>query len=402
MAQMLEGIRVLDATRHVAGPFATKILADYGADVVKVEPPEGDPARRQGPFFHDDPHPEKSALFLHLNTNKRSVTLDLGYAEGRAIFRRLAAECDVVLEDGRPGQFAEWGLDWETLSEGRDDLVMASITPFGQSGPYRDYRGSEIALQAMGGPLHLNGTAEREPLKLGGYVANYHAGAATALALMLARFRVEMGGEGDYIDLAIYECQAGFRDRRTIYLTGASYTGWSAKRQRSGMRMATGVRPCLDGYVNLLAGAPRHLDPFLRLIGRADLIEHPDIHKNLIDIPPELVEEVEASYLGWLMQTPKREVVAQTQALGILGGAIQTTEDLISDPHYRGRGVWETIDHPATGPVQYPGRQLVLSETPKQPSRHAPLLGEHNEEVLCGRLGYSRDDLTRLRAQGAI
>ena len=402
MAEMLEGIRVLDLTRMVAGPFATKLFADYGADVLKVEPPDGDPARREPPFFHDEPHPEKSALYLHLNTNKRSVTLNLERAEARDIVRRLAAEADVVVEDFAPGQMAAWGLDYDALRGEREDLVMCSITAFGQTGPYRDLRGSELTLQAMGGPLHLNGTAEREPLKLAGYVAHYHAGAAAALAMMLARFRVEMGGAGDCIDLAVFECQSGFRDRRTVYTTAAAYTGYTAKRQSPGSRLLTGVRPCLDGYVNLFAGAPRHLGEFLKLIGRDDLVGHPEFKKTAVEMSPEFVGEVEASYLVWLMGNTKREALAATQALGILGGAVLTTEDLVSDPHYRDRGVWETIDHPFTGPIEYPGRQLILSETPKQPSHHAPLLGEHNLEVFRDQLGYTNEQLTRLRGEGAI
>ncbi|MBM3139809.1 MAG: CoA transferase [Chloroflexi bacterium] len=402
MAELLEGIRVLDASRRVAGPFASKLLADYGAEVIKVEPPDGDPARREPPFFHDEPHPEGSALFLQLNTNKRSVTLSLEHAEARAIFARLARDADIVIEDFAPGRFPAWGLGWEQLSAGRHDLVLASITPFGQSGPYRDYLGTEITLQAMGGPLHVNGTADREPLKLAGHVAHYHAGAAAALAIMLARFRVELGGAGDHIDLAVYECQAGFRDRRTIYLTTAAYTGRAARRQQAGSRFLSGVRPCADGYVNILAGAPRTLNAFLSLIGRDDLVDHPELRKPVVDIDPIFAAEVEASYLGWLVGHTKIEVLTATQALGMLGGAILTTEDLVRDPHYRDRGVWETIDHPRTGPVEYPGRQLVLSETPKTPSRRAPLLGEHNAEVYGERLGLDGPALSRLRGQGVI
>ena len=234
---------------------------------------------------------------------------------------------------------AAWGLDYDALRGEREDLVMCSITAFGQTGPYRDLRGLELTLQAMGGPLHLNGTAEREPLKLAGYVAHYHAGAAAALAMMLARFRVEMGGAGDCIDLAVFECQSGFRDRRTVYTTAAAYTGYTAKRQSPGSRLLTGVRPCLDGYVNLLAGAPRHLGEFLKLIGRDDLVGHPEFKKTAVEMSPDFVGEVEASYLVWLMGNTKREALAATQALGILGGAVLTTEDLVSDPHYRDRGV---------------------------------------------------------------
>ena len=405
MAQLFDGLRVLDLGRNVAAPAAAKLFADYGADVIKVEAPAGDPARRAGPFLDDEPHPERSALFLHLNTSKRGVTLDLATAEGQRILRGLAAETDLIVEDFAPGQLASWGLDYKTLAAGHDELVLCSITPFGQSGPYRDYRASEITLQAMGGPLHLNGSRDRYPVKLAGNVAHYHAGVSAAFAMILARLRVEAGGRGDWIDLAVYETQAGFRDRRTVYLTGASYTGYAAHRQTPGSRTATGVRPAADGYVNILGGA-KHFAALLAEIGRPDLIEHEDFGKPLIAHSPEFVEEVEGSYLGWLMQHTKREVVAKTQALGILGGALFTTEDLVTDPHYRGREVWETVEHPSAGTFEYPGRQLLLSETPKQPLRPAPLLGQHNETVLVEEhgeaLSLTADDLPKLRASGVI
>ena len=379
----LEGLRVLDLTRNVAGPYASKLLADFGADVLKVEPPEGDPGRMFGPFPADQPHPERSGLFLHLNTNKRSVTLDVRSTEGAAMVRRLARDVDIVLEDEAPGAAEAWGWGWSALSSGRTDLVMASITPFGQSGPYRDYRGSEITLQAIGGPLHMTGHIERYPLKLSGHVAHYHAGLVAALSALIATRRVEAGGPGDYIDVSVFECQAGFRDRRSIYLTAAAYTGKSARRAGTAIRLGAGVRPCLDGYANI-QGAGVRLPLLLKLIGREDLIERSELFQPAAFVPPELIEEVETSYLAYTLQRTKRQVVAEAQAMGILGGAILTIEGLVKDSSYRDRGAWETIDHPETGPLEYPGRPFIMSASPRPPARRAPLLGEHNGEVLRG------------------
>jgi crotonobetainyl-CoA:carnitine CoA-transferase CaiB-like acyl-CoA transferase len=397
----LEGIRVLDLTRNVAGPFATKLMADYGAEVLKVEPPDGDPSRRYGPFHGDDPHPEKSALYLHLNTNKRSITLDPASVTGRGLVRQLAERADIVMEDFAAGTLDGWGLGWDALSAERPDLVMVSITPYGQTGPYRDFTGSELTLEAIGGPLQNNGHISLPPLKLGGHTALYHAGAAAAYGALLASLRVEMGGDGDYIDLSIYECQAGFRDRRTVYLTGASYSGYPSKRGGSTVRMGSGVRPAADGYVNLL-GAGNRLPALLTLIGREDLGENPDIYKPAAFVPQEVVDEVEASYLTFLLQNTKLDVIARAQELGILCGAILTTEDLVNDPHYRGRGTWDTIEHPFTGPVEYPGRPLIMSASPRAAPKRAPLLGEHNSEVYVDELGLAREDLPVLRAQGVI
>jgi crotonobetainyl-CoA:carnitine CoA-transferase CaiB-like acyl-CoA transferase len=400
VAGPLEGIRVLELARDVAGPFAGKLLADYGADVLKVEPPTGDPARLAGPFPGDQPHPEKSGLFLHLNTNKRSITLDASTAEGGDLVRRLAAGVDIVVEDFAPGQVAEWGFGWETLSEGRDDLVMASITPFGQSGPYRDYLGTEITLQAIGGPLRNTGHGEKEPLKLGGNVAHYHAGVTTAFAVMAAQLRAELGGEGDYIDISVQQCQAGFRDRRTIFLTAASYTGTARNRPVPGTRLATGVRECRDGYVNVLAG--RNIDSLLILIERPDLFSlvKPGVPPN--QQPPAVIETLETAYDEWLMEHDKLDVIARGQELRILCGAVLTVEDLLTDPHYRDRNVWDTIDHPVAGAFEYPGAPLLMSVSPRSEPRPAPLLGEHNEAVYGGELGIDRDALARLNAAGVV
>ena len=398
MAQLFDGLKVLELAQHVAGPFAGKLFADYGADVIKVEPPEGDRSRHEGPFKDDVPDPETSALFLHLNTHKKSVTLDVESEEGRRVLRRLIDDADVVIESYRPGQLAEWGLSYDELAKDHPDLVLASITPFGQTGPWRDYRGSEITLQALGGPMHLNGSSYREPLKSGGYGAQYHCGIATAYACVAARLRVAMGGKGDHIDQAIYEAQAGFRDRRTVYTTGYSYTGYVAKRQPPGSRVAMGPRPTADGYANIYAGGTKHFLAALDLIGRPDLKDHPDANKNIALYSEDFAAEVEGSWMGWLIQRDKRTAVKETQDIGLLGGAILTTEDLITDEHYRSRGVWDTIEHPKAGTYEAPGRQLILSDTPRQEPARAPLLGEHNAEVY-GALGL---DLDQLRSQSVI
>ena len=383
MSAPLEGIRVLDLTRDVAGPFASKLLADYGADVLKLEPPGGDPSRQFGPFPRDEPHLERSGLFLHLNTNKRSAIVDPTTADGAATIRRLAAEADIVLEDYAPGEAASWGWDPQALADENPQLAVVSITPFGQTGPYRDYRGSELTLQAIGGPLHQTGNRDREPLKLAGHYAQYHAGLTAALAALLIRRRVESGapGGGDYVDLSIHDCQAGCRDRRVIHLTGAAYSGVSPKRATGATRrMAAGIRPCLDGYVNVTGANPR-LPKFLKLIGREDLLDHPNIGASPASVPRELFDQVEGSYAEYLARTPKLQVVREAQAAGLLAGAVMTVADLFADDHYRHRGYWEEIDHPETGPLLYPGRPFLMSASPRAAARRAPLLGEHDADL---------------------
>ncbi len=401
--QALEGIRVIDFSTGVAGPGCTKLLADFGADVIKIEPAGGDPARGFPPFAGDEPGLERSLLFLHLNTNKRSVTIDPRTEQGLALLHELIATAHVLVEDGEPGELASLGLGYDELAADQPGLVYASITPWGQTGPYAamGLRASEITLQAMGGPMNATGSPEREPLKLGGYTAQLQAGSVAAFGIVAAVLRVEAGGEGDHIDVSIYETQAGTRDRRTSSLTSYFYQGSTSKRVLGGFSLASGVRPAADGHFNLIAtGAPR-LNQFVEMIGRDDLIGDPRLEQPPVMLDPDFVAEVGASYITWSIERPKREIVAEAQRRTLLSGAVNTPADLLDDPHYRERGTWETVDHPSTGPVEYPGRPFIMSATPRAQARRAPLLGEHNSEVLT-ELGVPRADLALLRAQGAI
>lgn len=400
----LEGIRVLDLTTGVAGPNCTKLLADFGADVIKVEPSGGDPTRARPPFAGDKPGPERSLLFLHLNTNKRSVTLNPATSMGSDLLRRLASTAQIIVEDSRPGSLAQPGLDYASLSAGHPDLVYVSITPWGQTGPYADanLRASEIIYQGMGGPVLQTGSAAREPLKLAGPLAQMQAGAVAAYSAVMTLFRVEGGGEGDHVDISIYQTQAGTRDRRTISLTAYGYTGVSAKRtQGAGISLAGGVKPTADGYINLLATGRARMDQFVEMIGREDLVGDPRLVQQPTTLDPAFVEEVSASYLVWLLQQNKREAVAEGQRRGLLAGVVNTPGDLVTDPHYRERGVWDSIEHPVAGTFEYPGRPFIMSDTPRPAPQRAPLLGEHNEALL-GELGIELAELPQLRAQGVI
>tara|TARA_B100000029_G_scaffold516327_1_gene628735 strand:- start:14595 stop:15800 length:1206 start_codon:yes stop_codon:yes gene_type:complete len=401
MQQLLEGLRVLELSNNVAGPFTGKLLAEYGADVVKIEPLEGDSARHQGPYKDDIPNVETSLLFLHLNTNKKSITLNFESENAVDITKKFIDKTDIVIESFAPGQMENWGLSYEALAKDHEDLIMASITPFGQSGPWKDYKASEIVLQALGGPLHANGSAFREPIKSGGNIAQYHAGIATAFACIAARLRIIRGGRGDHIDQSIYEAQAGFRDRRTSFTTGTSYTGYVAKRQPPGARPASGPRMTTDGYANIFASGSRRFPAALDLIGRPDLKDHPDAKKQPHLFSQEFASELEGSWMAWLINRDKKTAIAETQEIGLLGGAIYTTKDLIEDEHYRSREVWDTIDHPVAGSAVYTGRQILLSETSRKKPLRAPLLGEHNNEIYA-EIGFTKKDIDEMKKNGII
>ena len=256
----LTGLKVLDFTHFVSGPYCTKLLADYGAEVIKVEPPGGDGARRMGPFPNDKPDPEQSGLFLHLNTNKRSIVIDLKQTGASGLTERLALWADVVVESFRPGVADRLGIGFQRLISINPRLNYTSISNFGQNGPYRDYRGSEIVFYGMGGEMHSTGLADREPLKLGGQVGLYQAGAVAAVATMGATLAGAFDPDdqaeetrGQHIDIAILETQLGSVDRRQSALLAHQYTGELSHRPASGGSggFPNAVYPCADGYFQI-------------------------------------------------------------------------------------------------------------------------------------------------------
>ncbi|MBI2887581.1 MAG: CoA transferase [Chloroflexi bacterium] len=406
MPHALEGVSVIDLTHHIAGPYCTKLLADYGAEVIKVERPDGgDPARRMGPFFHNDPHPEKSGLFLHLNTNKRSITLNLKTALGKGILKDLAREADILVENFHPRVMPRLGLDYPALEQINPRLVMTSISNFGHTGPYRDYKMSEITAYAMGGVMHGTGMPDKEPIKLALTVEQFYSGNVAASATLGAFIGAQVHGIGQQLDLAIMEMQTGNQDRGIASLMTYQYSGEpSHQRRREFSRsiLPTGVYPCADGYVQFAGGPLSRWGRFCHMIDRPDLANdaHFTTPENFF-ASPEVKQEVETMLYAWLFQHTKQEVMEKGQEYGYLTGAINTMEDVFNDSHLAAREFFVEIDHPFTGPLQYPGANFKMSETPWRAGR-APLLGEHNREVYCDRLGFSPEDLVRMREQGVI
>ena len=377
--QALEDLHVLDLTQHVAGPYCAKLLADYGANVIKIERPGGgDPSRRLGPFPGDSPDPERSALFLNLNTNKRGAVLDLKSTTGVDTFKDLVRRSDVVLESYRPGTLASFGLGYDVLSSINPGLVLTSITDFGQTGPYRDYLGSEIVDYALGGPYQVGGLADREPVKLGTNVVQLLAGIHGAAATMVAVAGRALRGRGDHVDVSIMETQAGSCDRRNPMLTGFQYTGAVNKR---GTTAVSPLRPCLDGYMNLYV-AITTMDRLFTAVGRPELTKDPRFMDPAQSVKPENAEALEEVILEWLLQHPMREAWEAAQNARLISGPLYSLADLLADPHFKARGFWEEIDHPLAGKLLYPGLPFFTPDTPRRPRRPAPLLGQHTEEVL--------------------
>ena len=400
--QALSSVRVLDLTWYIAGPYCTKLLADYGADVIKIEKPgEGDPARKMAPFLQDDPHPEKSGLFLYLNTNKRGITLNLKSPTGKKIFKELAKDADILVESFRPGTMERLGFSFQELEKVNPKLVMTSISNFGQSGPYRDFKSSDLITFAMGGAMNSTGTQDRPPVGVTRNIKMYEAGWLAAIATTAACYSAQKANLGDHIDVSLMETQLGSTDRRDTHLLSYAYTGFTTPREDLTTArwtvVSSGYLRCKDGWV-LVICPPVMWPKMCRALGRPELMDDPRF-QNLYDLT--YASDIDGILAEWLSTRTKQQATEEMQAAGVAVTPINTPEDVVKDPHLNARGFWVKIDHPVVGEVTYPGAPMDMSEGGFQVRMPAPLLGQHNVEVY-GKLGYSRQDLVRLRAAGVI
>ena len=401
--QPLSDVEVLDLTWHISGPYATKLLADYGADVIKIEQPgHGDPARRMGPFFKDDPHPEKSGLFLHLNTNKRGITLNLKSDTGKKLFKELVKNADVLVENFSPRVMPLLGLSYDELEKVNPRLVMTSISNFGQDGPYRDYKASDLIIFGMGGAMYCNGLTERQPLKKGGRVIEYQGGTHGAVATMLALMGARLQGVGQHVDVSLLSTQMGTIDKRMSNLLAYQYNGDITPRPDPRTRSAypAGVYPCKDGYWQLW-GYGQLWPRTAATLDMPELATDPRFCTLDAQAKPGHLEEFQAIFLPWCLERTKEQCVTKAQKAGILCGPVNSTKELLEDAHWRSREFWVEVEHPVTGTLTYPGAPIKMLGTPRQVKRPAPLLGQHNEQVYGG-LGYTSEDLVKLRERGVI
>ncbi|MDH3683158.1 MAG: CoA transferase [Acidimicrobiia bacterium] len=379
MSQPLAGTRVLELATDVAGPFAAKILADFGADVIKVEPPGGDPARLHGPFPDDEPDPEQSALFLHLNANKRALVADLGDEADRRLVADLAADSDVVIESFIPGHLDDLGLGFDALTGTNPATVLTSVTPFGQTGPYAHYVGADIVTYAMGGPMYGTGVDDREPVKLGGNLTSYQTGNVAATATLAALEVAEASGHGTHIDLSMFEAQAGSVDRRVTYLLWYLWSGRVVGRQPPGAlrTLPNGFFPTADGHVltfTLLPWVPRMLK-VLDDAGLRDRFANPNwLHDD--DLP----EEIEAVLYPWLFSGDKSERSRKAQEEKWAMTPLNPPIDVLNDQHFADRGYFVDTTHPIAGPYRQTGAPFRLGDA-WQLRRPAPTLDQHSDEI---------------------
>jgi crotonobetainyl-CoA:carnitine CoA-transferase CaiB-like acyl-CoA transferase len=401
MEQALSGVKVLDLTWYVAGPYCTKLLADYGADVIKIERPgTGDPARSLGPFLHDEPHPEKSGLFLHLNTNKRGITLNLKSETGKKIFRELVKETDILVESFRPRVMPSLGLDYPTLEKINPRLVMTSITSFGQTGPYREFKGSELIFQGYGGFMYLCGTSDREPLKKAGNVIQYQIGLIGSVATMVAFHGAQTKRHGDHVDVNGIREELTSIDGKIQMMTAYQYTGHDHRRKEPGF---SGVRRCKDGYVLMIGvtSVATFFPVFAKMLKLTPAQKQEWGNPQAL-IDPKKMESFDQKFVvPWLMQRTRAEILKESQSAGVLSAPYNTPEGLLHDEHFRDREYWAETDHPVAGRLTIPGAPFRMSEGGWKIRRPAPLLGQHNEEVYSV-IGFTKDDIVQLRQSGVI
>lgn len=376
-------VTVLDLTWMITGPYATKLLADFGADVIKVEPPGGDPSRRLGPYPGDEPHPERSGTFAFLNTNKRSLVVDLQTERSREVMRRLVERADVVVESFAPGTLDRLGLGWEFIHAVKPSVPLVSITNFGLHSPYRDYRGSELVLYGFGGEMYTMGIAEREPVKMYGTAALIESGAAAATAIFGALMVGRLQGVGQHVDFSIVDSHFLGNDRRHVGLIGWEFAKKKSFRSgKSGIVFAAGVYPCADGWVEF-TGASTRLDRLADMLGDPEWFRDPKWRAPGAALDPALVEEFSANFYAWLAERTKREVWAEARRAKVLCGPLFTIEELYNDPHFQGRDFFRSVRHPALGEYQMPGPPFRMAKSPWELRRPAPLLGEHTAEILA-------------------
>jgi len=391
---------VLDCTEGIAGSYCTKLLADSGAYVIKIEKPGvGDITRKMGPFLNDKPDIEKSGTFFYLNTNKRSITLNLESEPGKNIFIKLLHKADIVVENFGPGKMSNLGLSYEALSKIKPQIIMTSISGFGQTGPYRDYQATNLVTFGLSGAMYTSRPAtdtSTRPVVEGGRQSEYITGLLSFIATTAALINTKETGKGTWIDMSALECVASALGAN---IDEYSYLGLSRKTNPfaiHGYPIGYSV-PCKDGWISLtpgLGGAPN----IPLLIERPELLDDP-----LFTKPAQRMadpKKFDDTLAPWLKEHDKWEITTLAQELKMAFTPVLTPGELADDEQLKARGFFVQAEHPAMGKVTYPGASFKMSETPSRIGK-APLLGEDNEAIYGG-LGLSVKDQAALKKQGII
>lgn len=399
----LDGIRVLAFEIQVAGPYCTMMLADQGASVIKVERPEGgDTARGGAPMVKNDKGETQSGYFLRFNRNKRSLTLDLKGERGRQLFAELAEKSDVVVENFRPGLLDEMGIGYRALSERNPRLVYACISGFGSMegylGPYSKRPAYDIVAQAMGGLMNTNGQADGPPTWLGVALGDIVSGMNAAYAIMLALYQRAQTGRGQYIDVSMYDTIIGLAERS---VTAYSLTKQVLERGRERFMAPWGPFQCQDGWVGVIVATEGDWAKFSQAVERPDLVGRegatsgPERAKNMSGWLGDIIND-------WFGGQTKAGACAKLLAVGLPVGPVQTAQEVFDDPHVAARRLMIDVPDPILGSVKLVGPVARMSGDPEPLTGPAPLLGEHNAEILIEVLGYTEEQVDELKKNGVF
>jgi crotonobetainyl-CoA:carnitine CoA-transferase CaiB-like acyl-CoA transferase len=381
MSGPLAHLRVLEVGGGVSAAYATKLLADLGADVVKIEAPDGDPTRRRGPFAGGEPHPEKSGLFLYLNANKRGMTLDLTDARGQEVLERLATGADLLVHDVHPNEAAAHGLDYARFAAASPQLVMTSIAPFGVTGPHASYRGTDLVTWSAGGVSTLNGQPgepDRPPLKAFGDQSGYQAGVNATVASLGALFGRIQTGRGDHIEVSTQECVAAILELTFEFWP---YCGLVASRLGAKPIQPLCFMECRDGWIFVCCVEEHQWKSFVEIMGDPEWAQM-DLFENRLARGANF-DALQVFLQEWCREQSVQELYEAAQKRRIPFAPVSTMGDLVASPHLRARGFFVTLAHPVAGRVEMPGAPYGFSVTPWALRAPAPTLGQHTAQLLA-------------------
>jgi len=406
MKKTLDGIRVVELARHISGPYCGMLLAGMGADVVKIEAPgAGDVSRRCGPFPDDIPHIEQSGLFHYLNRSKKGATLDIGCAVGRDILLELVQDADILIEDLHPTEAERLGLTYQQLKAANPDLLVVSITPFGQTGPYRDYKAYAINASAIGGMSTIVGDPKREPLTPPFSLGNFQTGIIAANAVLSALMAGRTTPKGQHVDISEAESWAVFHTGNVV--SAFIYSG--RKRTRSGHRTFAPypytLLPCKDGYVSMIALRGSEWKRFLEIVGDGEVPEWYATDERFKDRSKaglEYADILDELLSSWLMAHTRDEIFTRCREKHVPFTPVRNMDEVVGCRHLNERHFFDTITCRENRTYKCPGAPVRFSKSVWELNDSAPNLAQHNHHVYCGRLGFSKDKLLTLSRVGIL
>jgi crotonobetainyl-CoA:carnitine CoA-transferase CaiB-like acyl-CoA transferase len=402
MKRPFNGLKVIEYGENISAPYCAKLLAGLGAEVIKVENPgNGDAARFNGPFPKDIPDIEKSGLFLSLNANKMGVTLNLNKKKGKEIFRRLIETADVLIENNAPGYMESLGLGYDTLKEINPKLVMVAITPFGQTGPYRDYKAYHINSCGAGGMSVGIGDPKREPLTMPLSQGGYEAGGNAAAAVMAALLARRKTGKGQFIDISEVEVWATTHAGQNVMTF--LYRGVAGIRRgiHGGRTYPNEIFPCKDGYVCVITPQLEQWKRLIEVLGNPEWSKDPK-YRDRRTIAGQTADEVNALMIPWMREHTKEEIFKICQEKRVPCAPIYDIAEVLNHRQIKAMDFFVKLDHKEAGTFKYPKGPCTFEKTNWEWQTAAPLLGQDNEKVYYERLGFSKTELAGMKKSGVI